>query len=56
MFNLLPRTTVLRNVMLPLIYAGAPKQEREEKAIKALKIRRFRRDFGIIYQTNFRAE
>jgi len=37
MFNLLPRTTVLRNVMLPLIYAGAPKQEREEKAIKALK-------------------
>jgi len=37
MFNLLPRATVLRNVMLPLIYAGVPKQEREEKAIKALK-------------------
>jgi putative ABC transport system ATP-binding protein len=37
MFNLLPRATVLRNVMLPLIYAGVPKQEREEKAIRALK-------------------
>lgn len=37
MFNLLPRATVLRNVMLPLIYAGVPKQEREERAIKALK-------------------
>ena len=37
MFNLLPRATVLRNVMLPLIYAGVPKQEREERAIKALE-------------------
>lgn len=36
-FNLLPRTTVLRNVMLPLIYARVPEQEREEKAIAALK-------------------
>ena len=36
MFNLLPRATVLRNVILPLIYAGVPKQEREKKAIKAL--------------------
>jgi putative ABC transport system ATP-binding protein len=35
-FNLLPRTTVLRNVMLPLIYAGVPELVREEKARGAL--------------------
>jgi len=35
-FNLLSRSTVLRNVMLPLIYAGFSKEERKEKAIKAL--------------------
>ncbi len=35
-FNLLPRTTVLRNVMLPLIYAGVQGREREERAKKAL--------------------
>jgi len=31
-FNLLPRATVLRNVVLPLVYAGVPKEERETKA------------------------
>ncbi len=36
-FNLLPRTTVLRNVMLPLIYDGISKEEREKRAIDALK-------------------
>lgn len=36
-FNLLPRTTVLRNVMLPLIYAGVNKEEREGRAVAALK-------------------
>jgi len=35
-FNLLPRATVLRNVMLPLVYADIPKEERKAKAIKAL--------------------
>ena len=35
-FNLLSRATVLRNVILPLIYAGAPKDQREEKAKQAL--------------------
>ena len=36
-FNLLPRTTVLKNVVLPLVYAGIPKEEREERARTALK-------------------
>lgn len=36
-FNLLPRTTVLRNVMLPLIYAGVHGLERIERAKKALQ-------------------
>ena len=37
-FNLLPRATVMRNVMLPLIYSSNVKvSEREEKAIEALQ-------------------
>ncbi len=35
-FNLLPRATVLRNVMLPLIYAEVPKVQREKSARQAL--------------------
>jgi putative ABC transport system ATP-binding protein len=35
-FNLLPRTTVLRNVMLPLVYAGVAQEERERRAGAAL--------------------
>lgn len=35
-FNLLPRSTALDNVVLPLIYAGFSKSERREKAQKAL--------------------
>ena len=36
-FNLLPRYTALENVILPLIYAGIKKEEREIMAEKALK-------------------
>lgn len=35
-FNLLPRSTALENVMLPLIYAGMNKANRIEKAEKTL--------------------
>lgn len=35
-FNLLPRTTALDNVAMPLVYAGDPKEEREQKAKAAL--------------------
>jgi putative ABC transport system ATP-binding protein len=35
-FNLLPRTTVLRNVMLPLLYTDTSKKEREERARQCL--------------------
>jgi putative ABC transport system ATP-binding protein len=36
-FNLLPRTTVLRNVMLPLLYTNTTKAQREERARQCLK-------------------
>lgn len=36
-FNLLPRTTVLRNVMLPLLYTNTTKKEREDRAKQALQ-------------------
>lgn len=35
-FNLLKRTTVLRNVMLPLVYADVPEDERRTRASAAL--------------------
>jgi putative ABC transport system ATP-binding protein len=35
-FNLLPRATSLRNVELPLIYAGMDRESREERAAQAL--------------------
>ncbi|MFZ4612951.1 MAG: ABC transporter ATP-binding protein [Bacteroidia bacterium] len=35
-FNLLPRSTSLDNVILPLIYSGIKKEERIKKATKAL--------------------
>lgn len=37
-FNLLPRRSALKNVMLPLIYAGVNKAEREKRAKQYLEI------------------
>lgn len=36
-FNLLPRTSALENVALPLVYAGVPKSKRLERAQNALE-------------------
>lgn len=36
-FNLLPRATILKNVELPLLYAGLDRTERREKANAALE-------------------
>jgi putative ABC transport system ATP-binding protein len=35
-FNLLPRSTALENVELPLVYGGVPRAERRERAREAL--------------------
>ena len=37
-FNLIPRTSALENVQLPMIYKGIPEEERYERAREALKI------------------
>src|SRR3989338_1536844 len=44
-FNLLPRTSVIRNVMLPLIYAGRSETEREEETRNALRASAFPEGF-----------
>jgi putative ABC transport system ATP-binding protein len=36
-YNLVPRTTALQNVELPLVYAGVRRKEREARAYAALK-------------------
>ena len=37
-FNLLPRTSALKQVSLPLMYAGVPRSERNERARESLTI------------------
>lgn len=37
-FNLLPRVTALKNVMVPMMYAGVPRAERLERAKKYLEM------------------
>jgi len=36
-FNLLPKTSALENIMLPLLYSDTPKKGREELALKILE-------------------
>ncbi len=44
-YNLLPRATALRNVMLPLVYAGVENRKREELAVAALRASAFPEKF-----------
>jgi putative ABC transport system ATP-binding protein len=37
LFNLLPRISILENVMTPLLYGGVPARERRERALAALE-------------------
>ncbi|MFA6131175.1 MAG: ABC transporter ATP-binding protein [Patescibacteria group bacterium] len=46
-FNLLAKSTVIENVMLPMLYAKVPKKEREERAMNAL------RAVGIEHRANY---
>ena len=37
-FNLMPRTTALDNVALPMVYAGVSREKRHERAKEVLKM------------------
>lgn len=37
-FNILPRTTVFKNVERPMLYAGIPAHEREQRVLQALRL------------------
>jgi len=46
-FNLLPRTTVLENVKLPLLYSGVKKSMRDELSLKAIE------SVGLSHRVNY---